>query len=321
MGLKGANVLVTGGTGFIGGHLAEALVETGANVTVPYLSIDPKSYFCQKGLNKQVRLVPLDIKDFKKIFAAICRFEINFVFHLAAVATVPTAYINPLETLGTNFMGTANLLEAARLYGGCSGIIVVSSDKAYGKIKRAVETDPVCGDHPYETSKAAADLLATTYFKTYGLPIVVTRFGNVYGEGDLNFTRIVPGVMRSIILSQTLLVRSNGKFRRDYVHVGDVTDAVLLLSKNFKKNIGETFNISSNENLSVIELVAKIGSILGKKVKYKILNQSVNEIPVQSINFSKIKKTLGWHPRRRIDSTIKDIYNWYRSYFSDNYGA
>lgn len=316
MELKGANVLVTGGTGFIGSHLVENLVEAGSGVIVTYQSFIPGSYFFSSGLDRRVRLVNCDVKNFKRVLDVVTKYEVDFVFHFAAQAIVPTAFINPLETIETNILGTANVLEACRLYKKASGIVVVSSDKAYGKVARATESHRLSGDHPYETSKLSGDFLATTYFATYKLPVVVVRFANTYGQGDLNFTRIVPGAMKSIIQSRTLFVRSNGKFRRDYVYVGDVTDAVLLLSKNFKKVVGETFNISSNENLSVVELVGKIGSILGKKVKYKILNQSVNEIPVQSINFSKIKKSVGWKPKYNLTKSLPAIYDWYSSYFA-----
>ncbi|MDP2632282.1 MAG: GDP-mannose 4,6-dehydratase, partial [Candidatus Curtissbacteria bacterium] len=183
------------------------------------------------------------------------------------------------------------------------------------KIPKASEKNFIAGDHPYESSKAAADLIATTYAKTYKMPVVVSRFGNVYGEGDLNFSRIVPGIMRSAILGETLGVRSNGKFVRDYVYVGDVVDAMTALITNIKKVRGQAFNISSLENLSVVELIRKMESLLSLKIEYKILSIAINEIPTQSVNFGKIRKTLGWKPKNNFKKTISGMYAWYKSYF------
>lgn len=316
MELTGKNILVTGGTGFIGSHLVEYLISEKNNVVVSYQSLNRKSYFFSKKLEEQVILVHKDLKNFKRTLDVVTRYEIDLIFHLAAQALVTVAYYNPLETVETNMMGTAHILEAARLYGKVKGIIVTSSDKAYGKIAKASESNPVGGDHPYETSKAAADLLSTTYFKTYGLPVVVTRFGNVYGEGDLNFSRIIPGIMKTIIKKGTLAIRSNGRYWRDYVYVADVIAAMVLLTRHIKKVQGETFNISSNENLSVLELVKKIEKILGKKIAYRIQNIAVNEIPAQSVDFTKIRKRLGWKPKNNLAATIKPIFDWYNQYFS-----
>lgn len=313
--LTGRKILVTGGCGFIGSHLVEYLVNTNSNVIVPYQSIDPKSYFVSKGLDKKVLLTTCDLKDFKRVRDIISKYEVDYIFHLAAQPLVNVAYNNPVETYETNIMGTINILEGARLYGKTLGILVTSSDKAYGKIPRASEKNFIGGDHPYESSKAAADLIATTYSKTYRMPIVVTRFGNVYGEGDLSFSRIIPGIMRSVILGDTLKVRSNGKFIRDYVYVGDVVEAMIKLVINIKKVQGEAFNISSLENLSVVDVIKKIESILSLKIKYKIQSVAINEIPTQSVNFNKIRKTFGWQPKNNFVKTSSEIFAWYKSYF------
>lgn len=317
MELAGKNVLVTGGAGFIGSHLVKHLVNNKIKVVVPYVEIDKRSYFHEQGLHRKTRFIYCDLRDFEKTFRLIKNNKVDFVFHLAAQAIVDAALKNPLATFQSNVMGTVNILEAARNYGKVRGIIVTSSDKAYGKIPRAVETDPVSGDHPYETSKASADLIARGYWKTYGLPVVVTRFGNVYGEGDLNFSRIIPGIMRSLIRSEQLLIRSNGKYVRDYVYVGDVIRALIVLAKNLGKIGGQAFNISANENLDVLELINKIEKILDKKIKYKITNTVINEIPTQSLDFRKIKRHLGWQPSLDLRRTTAGIYEWYLSYFKN----
>jgi len=317
MALAGKNILVTGGTGFIGSHLVEKLLNIGTNVFVSHQDTNPHSYFFKKNLNSKSVLIQLDVKDFKRTLDVISKYEIVYVFHLAAQSIVSTAFINPLETFESNIMGTVNILESCRLYGKVKGIIVSSSDKAYGKIPRARETDPLVGNHPYESSKSAADLIAQTYFVTYKLPVVVTRFGNTYGEGDLNFSRIIPGIMEAVVKNKILKIRSDGKYVRDYVYVGDITSALITILKSINKTKGEAFNVSSLENLSVVDLVKKVGEILNVRIRYKILNEAVNEIPTQSINFIKIVKHLGWKPQNNLTSTIPVIFKWYQNYFED----
>lgn len=316
MELTGKNVLVTGGNGFIGSHLVKYLVDNKIKVIVPYIEIDKRSYFHSNNLHKKTKFIRCDLRDFDQTLKLIKKHKVDFIFHLAAQALVGRALKNPLETFQSNVIGTVNILEAVRLYGKVRGVLIASSDKAYGKITRASEHDPIGGDHPYETSKSAADLVATTYFRTYRLPTVVTRFGNVYGEGDLNFTRIIPGIMKSLATKEILPVRSNGKYVRDYIYVDDIVDAMVILIKNIDRISGEAFNISSSQNLSVLRLIKTTEVILGMKIKYKILSTAVNEIPTQSINWRKIKKTLGWRPKNNLQKTIPEIYNWYESYFN-----
>lgn len=315
MGLAGKNVLVTGGFGFFGSHLIESLIKEKCHVVVVDQFENPFSYFFRQNLNHKVVFENCDITDFRHIYSVITKHEINFVFHIAAQAIVDVAYHNPLGTIFTNVMGTSNILESCKQYGKVDGLLVTSTDKVYGKLPRVDEKKPISGDHPYEVSKTSADLIARSYFKTYGLPVVVTRFGNVYGEGDLNFSRIVPGIMRSAITGVPLMIRSNGKYIRDYVYVKDIVDATLSLAENMKKVKGEAFNVSSNENLTVLDVVERIGQIIGKEIEYKVLKNAINEIPSQSINFNKIKRELGWKPTNSFKSAIPKIYEWYNSYF------
>jgi len=309
------NILVTGGTGFVGSHLAEELVKQKANVVTTFISNSPRSYFFTRGLHKKVKMALVDIEDFEKIYDLIVKNNIEIIFHLGAQALVESAYYNPKRTLSTNIMGTVNILETARLYPKVKAVIVASSDKAYGKglNEKYKETDPLRGDHPYEVSKSAADLIVTSYFKTYKLPVVTTRFGNIYGEGDLNFSRIIPGIMKSVVSSQELEIRSNGKYVRDYLYVKDVVSGYLLLANNIEAAKGQAFNFGSDETLSVVEVIKICEKVLKKKVKYRILNTAKNEIPFQSLDFSKVKKTLGWNPRYGIKKEIIKIKKWYEN--------
>ena len=316
--LAGKNILITGGCGFIGSHLVKRCLDAKASkIVVVDLVIEPYSYFLDEELDKQVTYERCNIINFEHIRSVITKHNINIVFHLAAQAIVDAAYYDPLGTINSNVIGTANVLEACRFFGKVESILVTSTDKAYGKLPRVSEKNPISGDHPYEVSKTSADLIVRSYYKTYKLPIVVTRFGNVYGEGDINFSRIIPGIMEALINKKVFEIRSDGKYVRDYVYVEDVIDATLTLTKNIKRVQGEAFNISSYENLSVIEVVEKVENILGEKIKYKILFNAINEIPKQSVNFNKIKGTLGWKPKNNFKKTIPGILAWYRNYFSN----
>ena len=315
--LKNANILVTGGTGFVGSHLVEALLEEDANVFTTFLDLDPSSYFATKKLDEKTVMVQADVEDFEKLYDIVTKYDIEFIFHLAAQALVEPAYYNPRRTLRSNILGTINVLESAKLYPKIKAVIVASSDKAYGKLKKRkyTESDALKGDHPYEVSKSAADLIAYSYFKTYNLPVVITRFGNIYGEGDLNFSRIIPGTLKAIIENDTLQIRSNGKFVRDYIYVKDVINGYLLLAKNIDKAKGEAFNFGSKESLSVLKVVKLIAKLTDSEVKYKILDIEKNEIPYQSLDYKKINKMFSWEPQSSVTSTMNNIEKWYKTYY------
>jgi CDP-glucose 4,6-dehydratase len=314
--LSGKNVLVTGGAGFVGAHLVQRLLTDGAHVTSTYQTLQPHSYFMSHHLNEEVAMIMADVCDSKKMTHIVTKYNIEYIFHLAAQALVEPAYYNPYETLQTNIMGTVNILECARLYPHIKGVIVASSDKAYGKLegrKKYKETDALRGDHPYEVSKSATDLIATSYFKTYGVPVVTTRFGNIYGEGDLNYSRIIPGFMEALVQKKTLELRSNGKFIRDYLYVKDVAEGYVLIAKNIKKVAGEAFNFSSADTHSVLDLIKILEKKLDAKIDYKILNSAKNEIPYQSLDYRKIQQKLKWKPLYNLKSTALPIYEWYRT--------
>src|SRR3989338_6269275 len=281
------NVLVTGGAGFIGSHLVNKLIEKGHKVIV----ID--------NLSSGRKENP------------------NVVFHLAAQPLVDEAYKNPFLAIETNVMGTVNVLEACRKKGSMDSIVVVSSDKAYGKSKELPykEHFPLKGDHPYDASKSAADLIAQTYFSTYGLPIVITRFSNVFGPGDLNFSRIIPGAIKAVIKNKEFLIRSDGKMIREYTYVKDIADGCIKLIENKDKVLGQAFNFGSKNIFSVIDVVKRTEKILGQKINYKILNTAQNEIPEQYLDWTKAKKFLNWQPETTFENGIKETYNWCKNFY------
>ena len=314
--LKGKKILVTGGTGFVGSHLVEELLTYGNSIVIPYRSRNPFSYFFDKNLDKKSILVHADLREEKNIFELLVKYEIEYVFHLAAQAIVPTAYYHPLDTFHINIMGTAYLLDAVRRCPYVRGVVVASSDKAYGKSKTVYkENDALKGDHPYEVSKSCADLIATSYFKTYGVPVVTTRFGNIYGEGDLSFSRIIPGIMQTILTRNPLEIRSDGTFTRQYLYVKDVVRGYVMLMEHIEKTKGEAFNFGSEEDMSVLDLIYQIEKILKRKVPYVIKNQSINEIPNQLLDYAKIQTMLSWKPKYCLRSTVHGILRWYTSYF------
>jgi nucleoside-diphosphate-sugar epimerase len=183
-------------------------------------------------------------------------------------------------------------------------------------IKIPKKTKKIFGDHPYDASKAATDILSATYYKTYKLPVVIARFGNIFGPGDINFSRIVPGAMEAILKNQILEIRSNGEFRRDYLYVKDVAEGYIKMAENLGSIQGEAFNFSSGLNMSVIELVEKIGEVAEKKCEYKILNKQNNEIPNQSLNFEKATRLLKWQASKDIQSQLFETFDWYKKYFN-----
>lgn len=306
-------ILITGGAGFIGSRLVDELSQQKAHVFVADISIDPHSYFAKSQLEKKCTYLNLDVLREKELYRAITDNKIEYIFHLAAQTLVTEAYKNPYDTLKVNIMGTVNILEAARAFPFIKGIIVASSDKAYGKTKETyTEESPLKGDHPYDVSKSSADLIAQAYFKTYRVPVVITRFGNVYGEGDLHMDRIIPGICEAIIKKNILEIRSDGTYVRDYLYVKDVANGYLVLLQNIEKIKGQAYNFSSQDCLSVLNLVRKTENILHCRIPYKILNNAKNEIPYQHLDDSKVKK-LGWRSKYNLENMLTTVFKWYKN--------
>lgn len=310
------NVLITGGTGFIGSHLIKKLVELGANVITTYQRERPFGYFWTEGLQKKVQMFRTDVVNYQELFGLVVKQETDYIFHLAAQPIITVAYNDPYNCLQTNIMGTVNILECARNFKNITGVIVASTDKAYGPLeagKKYKETDPLKGNHPYDVSKSCTDLISQSYYKTYGVPVTISRFANIYGQGDLNYSRIIPIIMKSIIKKNLLEIRSDGKQIRDYLNVKDVVSAYLLLGAKIDLTRGQAYNFSSDDCYSTLELLKVIEKILKKKVNYKILNIAKNELPYQSLNDDKAKRDLDWKRQCSIKNNIAETYHWYNS--------
>jgi len=310
---------VTGGTGLVGNWLVRRLIGAGANVTCLVRDWVPQSEVVRTGLIEKVNVVRGDIRDREVIERTLGEYEIDTVIHLAAQTIVSIANRNPVSTFETNIAGTWNLLEACRRSPKVRQIVVASSDKAYGdqEILPYDEKTPLQGQHPYDASKSAADLLATTYAVTYNLPVAITRCGNFYGGGDLNWNRIIPGTIRSIIRGQRPVIRSDGNYIRDYFYVEDGAAAYMLLAEQLALRPelnGEAFNFSNEIQVTVIEMVQKILDLMGSSLEPQILNEASNEIRHQYLSAEKACRVLNWRPLFRLDLGLEKTITWYKDF-------
>ncbi|TGY41143.1 NAD-dependent epimerase/dehydratase family protein [Clostridium sartagoforme] len=312
------NVFVTGGTGFLGSYLVKKLVNYGANVTILVRDYIPQSNIYIGEEYKKVNVVQGMLEDYLLIERALGEYEIDTVFHLAAQAIVGVANRNPLGTFKSNIEGTWNILEAARKSPLIKQVIIASSDKAYGDQEKLPydENMPLQGKHPYDVSKSCTDLIAQTYYETYKLPVCITRCGNLYGGGDLNFNRIIPQSIQSILNKEAPVIRSDGSFIRDYFYIEDAVDAYInLAEKVVELNLGgQAFNFSNEIQLTVLELVNKILKIMGSDIKPIILNQGSNEIIHQYLSAKKARTVLGWSPNYTIDEGLSKTIEWYKDF-------
>jgi CDP-glucose 4,6-dehydratase len=312
-------VFVTGGTGLLGSWLVAELVQLGARVTALVRDWVPQSRLYTEDWDKRINVVRGCIEDLSVLERTINEYEIDSVFHLAAQTIVGVANREPLATFEANIKGTWNLLEACRRVGGVSRIVVASSDKAYGDqdVLPYDETTPLQGEHPYDVSKSCADLICRTYYVSYGLPVCVTRCGNFYGGGDLNFNRIVPDTIRSALRDKPVTIRSDGSYIRDYFYVRDGVLAYLHLAEQMdRKEIwGEAFNFSNELQITVLELVRKILELMGKShLEPILLNQAKNEIKHQYLSAEKARKLLNWYPKYSLDEGLKETIEWYQGF-------
>jgi CDP-glucose 4,6-dehydratase len=317
---KDRNVFVTGCTGLLGSHLTQMLVEKRANVVGLVRDLVPKSNLVQTGIYDNINIVRGSVENFYTVERTLNEYEIDTVFHLAAQTIVGIANRNPLSTFESNIKGTWCVLEACRRVPTVNRIVIASSDKAYGEQDKLPydENAPLAGSHPYDVTKSCADLISLMYYNTYKLPVCVTRCGNFYGPGDLNFNRIVPGTIRSVLNNKSPVIRSDGTYIRDYFYVKDGALAYIHLAEKMddQKIHGEAFNFSNEIQVTVLELTNKILKLMKREdLKPRILNEAKNEIKHQYLSAEKSRKMLGWKPKYNLDSGLKETIEWYKQFF------
>ena len=314
------NVFITGATGLLGGHLTKSLLDKGANVIALTRDFSPFTLFAEHNFSAKTTIVQGDCRDFDLLKRTLAEYEIQTVFHLAAQTLVGVANADPLTTLEVNVAGTYRLLEAARQLPKSPDIILASSDKAYGEqeVLPYTESARLEGQQPYAVSKSCADLIAQTYAKTYDFPVSITRCGNFYGAGDLNWNRIVPGTIRSAFRDERPIIRSDGSHLRDYIYVQDGVNAYLKLGESMATNPnlrGEAFNFGNNSPVSVLELVSAILKACDKEnLTPDVRNEAKNEILSQSLDASKAAELLGWKAEYDLDLGLRETAAWYRAF-------
>jgi CDP-glucose 4,6-dehydratase len=312
-------VLVTGCTGLLGSWMTEELIDRGAQVVGLVRDHIPQSHLWQTKLVNKLVTVSGSIENIATLERILSEYEIDTVFHLAAQTIVGVANREPLGTFEANIKGTWNILEACRRVRGVRRIVVASSDKAYGDcdVLPYDENTPLRGEHPYDVSKSCADLICRSYFVTYSLPVCVTRCGNFYGGGDLNFNRLIPDTIRSTLQGKSLKIRSDGSYIRDYFYVRDGVLAYLHLAEMMEDRDlwGEAFNFSSETQLSVLEMVKKILKLMSREdLQPIVLNEATNEIQHQYLSSEKAKKLLNWRSHYQLDTALQETIDWYTNF-------
>jgi CDP-glucose 4,6-dehydratase len=308
---------VTGGTGLVGAWLVRRLVEAGADVVCLVRDWVPQSELVRSGWLERVKVVRGDIRDREILERTLGEYEIDTIIHLAAQTIVTIANRNPISTFESNIAGTWNLLEAGRRSTKVKQIVVASSDKAYGDQEKLPydEMTPLQGRHPYDVSKSCADLIAHAYAVSFGAPVAITRCGNFYGGGDLNWNRIVPGTIRSILRGESPVIRSDGEHIRDYFYVEDGAAAYMLLAEQLAARpelSGQAFNFSNEIQATVRQIVMKILELMKSPLAPEIQNEISNEIRHQYLSAEKARRELGWRPLYNLESGLLKTIQWYR---------
>ncbi len=322
-------VLVTGCTGVLGSWLTARLVELGADAVGLVRDWVPQSHLVRSGALNQIKVVRGSVTDEEIVNRIFAEYEIQTCFHLAALTVVGVANRAPLPTFETNIRGTWLLLDAARQWGQVEQLVVASSDKAYGSHEQLPYTEaaPLQGRHPYDVSKSCADLITQAYAHTYKLPVAVTRCANMYGGGDLNWNRIVPGTIRSALLNERPIVRSDGTMKRDYIYVKDIVTAYLVLAQALHAKrgtlaslVGGAFNFGVDAPVTVLEMVKKIVSLSDHpQLEPIIQNIATNEIQNQYLSSEKATKVLGWKPQYTLEEGLRETIAWYKEVLSAEY--
>ena len=315
------SVLVTGAAGLLGSAAVQALVEREADVVCLVRDRVPQSELFRTGLADRVRIVPGDVTEAPLVERVLGEYEIDTVLHLAAQTVVGVAARNPVSTWESNVRGTWTVLEACRRSPRVRQIVVASSDKAYGEPARLPyrEGDALRGRFPYDASKAAADLIAQSYAASFGLPVAITRCGNFFGPGDLNWSRLVPGTIRSVLRGRRPDIRSDGRSKRDYLYVADGALACLAVAEGLARNpklVGHAFNFSAGRPQVTLDLVRRILRLMGSRLRPIVRNEASGEIRHQVLSSEKARRLLGWRPAFALDEALGRTIAWYRGHFA-----
>lgn len=318
---RGRRVFVTGASGLLGSHIVGELVGMGAEVTALMRDMVPRSLLVRSGLTDRINVVRGAITDGQLLQRILVEYQIESVFHLAAQTQVTYAQADPVETFDVNITGTYQLMDACRLYGACTEIIAASSDKAYGQQQDLpyTERSPLLGSYVYDASKTCTDIITRSYATAFGLPTAVTRLANLFGPGDLNFDRIVPGTTRSALRDEPIIIRSDGTPQREYIYVGDGVRAYLMMAEDIqaKSLAGEAFNFGLGHPLKVLEVVDAIKAVAAKPdVPVEILGQAKGEIDAQWMDSSKAREQLSWEPKWTFAGGLEQTIPWYGEYLS-----
>ena len=311
--------LVTGATGLVGGWLVRKLLAEGADIVCLMRDWVPQSELVRAGLLERVKVVRGDVRDQETMERTLGEYEVDTVFHLAAQTIVGIANRNPISTFEANIAGTWAVLEASRRSPSVHQIVVASSDKAYGShdVLPYSEEAPLMGRHPYDVSKSAADLIAQSYGATYDLPVAITRCGNFYGGGDLNWSQLIPGTIRSVVRGQRPVIRSDGQYVRDYFYAEDGAAANMILAEHLADDAslrGQAFNFSNETQVTVLELVRQILALMQSDLEPDVRNEARNEIRQQYLSAAKARAILGWEPLVTLDEGLRRTIAWYRDF-------
>lgn len=317
-------VLVTGATGMVGSWMVKRLVREGAYVVALVRDSDTQSELWRSGAISSINVVNGRLEHYVDVERAVNEHEVDTIFHLGAQTIVGTAHRSPMQTLEANVAGTWHVLEVARVHAGLVRCVVVaSSDKAYGEKPLPYTEDmSLDGRAPYEVSKSCTDLITTSYAVTYGVPATTARCGNIYGGGDLNWSRIVPGTLRSLIRGEQPVLRSDGTFLRDYVYVEDVVDAYLTLAEQVEGvTPGAAFNFSDESPMSVMQIYRAVCTAFGTAdVEPAVLGEAKDEIKDQYLSAEKARRELGWKPSYGLEAGLAQTAEWYRDLFATGRG-
>jgi CDP-glucose 4,6-dehydratase len=318
-------VLVTGATGMVGSALVHELLAAGASVTALVLDADPQAELYRAGDINRIAVVSGALEDLDTLERAIRVHQVGTVFHLGAQTLVGVAHHAPWLTFEANIRGTYNLLEACRRHRDLvQAVVVASSDKAYGEQALPYTEDAaLLGRHPYEVSKSCADMLAQCYHHTYQLPVAIARCGNIFGPGDTNWSRLVPGTIRDLWHGRRPVIRSDGASIRDYIYVKDAVSAYMMLAAELSRHdvAGQAFNFGDDAPASVLEMVARLQRLMkAEHLTADVRNESRGEIPNQSVTSAKARRVLGWKPVHSRDEALADTISWYRSYLGPSRG-